>query len=286
MLSSGWKPIPRCALAALLATPLSCAWSQVLYDAALATLPAAQGWTYAALPGLAQQTHTGTAVRLDTSALVAEQAGFARQAPVPLEATHGFALLFSVQLHAEQHASADRAGFSVILLGDDHRGLELGFWTDRVFAQSDSPLFTHAEEGLVDLTSGWVDCALMVQGTRYTFRAGVEAVLTGPVPDYTAFSGFIDPYETPNFIFLGDDTSSASAAFSVRWVALVTPPRLELQPDGAFGWTGLRDVPYTVESSADLVSWSTVTVLASSTGHFRVDPPALGRHGFFRAAFR
>jgi hypothetical protein len=40
--------------------------------------------------------------------------------------------------------------------------------------------------------------------------------------DYTNFSGPIDPYETPNFIFMGDNTTSAEARIKLSFVSVTT----------------------------------------------------------------
>jgi hypothetical protein len=45
-------------------------------------------------------------------------------------------------------------------------------------------------------------------------------VLTGPLRDYTAFKGLISPYQTPDFLFIGDDTHAASGAFRIARVWL------------------------------------------------------------------
>jgi hypothetical protein len=45
--------------------------------------------------------------------------------------------------------------------------------------------------------------------------------LSGPVRDHTPFLGAFDPYETPDFLFVGDDTTSAKAAFSLRRVEIL-----------------------------------------------------------------
>jgi len=46
-------------------------------------------------------------------------------------------------------------------------------------------------------------------------------VLSGPVRDHTPFVGTFDPYETPDFLCIGDDTTSAKAAFSLRRVGIL-----------------------------------------------------------------
>ena len=57
-------------------------------------------------------------------------------------------------------------------------------------------------------------------GDTYTLTANAEPLLTGPLRDYSAFAGFPDPYETPNFLFLGDNTTSAQARVRLRFVSV------------------------------------------------------------------
>ena len=121
---------------------------QVLYDGSLGTAPAQQGWATVSLPLSLATPVADSAVRLDTLALSGELSGFSRTAPSPLDRTNGFCAVFTLRLHEESHNTPDRAGLSVIVLGHDKRGLELAFWADRVWAQSDAPLFKHAEEAL------------------------------------------------------------------------------------------------------------------------------------------
>ncbi len=122
----------------------------VLYDGALNTAPSDQGWAYQAFPGPAGETATvsvgGGVTTLTTTGANGIQAGYSRIAPFSLDRATGFTLDFDVKLLSEAHASNDRAGFSVIVLSHDKKGIELGFWDGLVWAQSDSPFFTHAEE--------------------------------------------------------------------------------------------------------------------------------------------
>ena len=92
-----------------------------------------------------QAIATNGVALLDTSLAHSTQAGWSQVLGPGLDRAKGFALLFSAQLDAETHKNTNRAGFSVILLADDKQGIELGFWTDTIFAQSDAPLFTRAE---------------------------------------------------------------------------------------------------------------------------------------------
>ena len=212
-----------------LALPLL-ASGEVLYDPALGTLPGAQGWNFVSLPFSTPLSIEGSEVRLNTTALLQVSAGFSRIAPLPLDRTAGFTLRVTLRVLDENHGTRiDRAGFSLTVLSLDRKGIELGFWKDRVWAQSDSPLFTHAEEALWPNTDSQV-FELTLQGGTYTLGVSGKTVLTGPIRDYTPFVGLIDPYETPNFLFIGDNTTSAGASIGVGRVELaalpVTPPSL------------------------------------------------------------
>lgn len=223
-------------LAALSVLPAAAASkATVLYDGGLGTTPNAQGWTYVGLP---TPTASGGATTLNTSASQQLQAGFsASQAgflgstvTVPaLSRTSGFTVTFTVQVQAESHTGSDRAGFSVIVLADDARGIELGFWSNEIWAQEGgtTKLFTHAEGAAFDTTSGLIGYELAIHGDTYALSSGGQPILSGAVRDYSAFSGTIDPYETPSYLFFGDDTTSASASIRLAAIGLVQPLTLD-----------------------------------------------------------
>ncbi len=241
--------------------------AQILYDGGQGTLPANQGWTYGAFGGATQGVVNGS-VLLDTTLPGSVQAGWTRSSPTPLQRTNGFTLLFTAQVIAENHSSTNRAGFSVIVLSADKRGIELGFWTNLIFAQSDTPLFTHAEEALWSTSTGHVQYALTMLATNYVLRANGTPILAGPVRDYTPFTGFPDVYETPNFLFLGDDTSSATAVAGIRQVILVQPPSLRQVSSEVVSWSGISNLTYRVEASTNLVNWTSVGDVSSLTSDF------------------
>ena len=206
-----------------------------LYDDSQGNLPGDQPWVgYFALGGVATQTANAQGVQLQTDQPVG--AGYSNHQPTSLpfapalvnnafpslDDSVGYSLSFEMQLLSESHFSDDRAGFSVIALGSDGRGIELAFWEDRVFAQSDSPLFTHAEEGLFDTTASERDYVLTVQNNAYSLAADTQTILTGALRDYSAFNGtpFGVPYSLSNYIFLGDDTSSALATVNLGSIVL------------------------------------------------------------------
>jgi hypothetical protein len=203
----------------------------VLYDGALGTLPDAQGFTFLALPSVSP-TVSGGATILDTSSDKSTYAGYFSK-PTPqlvLDRVIGYTVSFTVQVELEDHSGSDknsdgiedRAGFSLIVLSSDKRGIELGFWKDRIWAQeggTGSTLFTQAEVATFDTQSARRPYTLAVQGDSYALSSNGAPILSGNLRDYTALTGFPDPYETPNLIFVGDDTTSASAKVQLAYVA-------------------------------------------------------------------
>jgi hypothetical protein len=254
--------------------------AQILFDGSLG-LPSGQGWTYGALGGT--QTLTNNAVLLDTSAANSFQAGYTLTSN-RLNRTNGFTLLFTSQMIAEVHANNNRAGFSVIVLADDKRGLELAFWTNRIFVQSDSPLFTHAEETNYP-TTALINYALTFHPTNYLLSANGTTILSGPVRDYTAFSGFPNPYSSTNFLFFGDDTTSAGGAFILKKVALITAPQLGALSDRLITRTGVSSLAYSVPSSSNLTTWAVKGSATSTTSQFTFTNTASTSPRFFRVVY-
>jgi hypothetical protein len=212
----------------------------VLYDGALGNKPNDQGWTFLVTAGSTTPSFSGSATTLDTSSSKGTSAGYfaakggflGSTAPVPtLDRAIGYTVAFTVQVELEDHAGSDkngdgtedRAGFSLIVLSSDKRGIELGFWKDRIWVQeggSGNTLFTQAEGAPFDTQSARMPYVLTVQDDSYTLSSNGATILSGNLRDYSAFNGFPDPYETPNLIFLGDDTSSASAKIGLAYVAV------------------------------------------------------------------
>lgn len=132
--------------------------------------------------------------------------------------SQGFQLTFRNQILSEQHGSIHRAGWSVLLLGQDRKGVELGFWENEIWAQSQSPLFQHGEGVSFD-TRIARDYRLQILGDRYALAADGLTILEGDVKDYSSFG---NPYNLPNFLFFGDNTSSAGGTSILGKVSLQT----------------------------------------------------------------
>lgn len=205
----------------------------VLYDAVSGTIPQSPNMTFASFPAVTPTYENGATV-LDTTLSNSISAGWVSSAGSPsnfptLDRGIGFQIDFTVQIDSEAHVNNNRAGFSVILLGDDKKGVELAFWENEIWAQHDSTtgaIFTHGEGVAFTTTAGLVDYQMIIVGDTYTVTADTTPILTGPVRDYTDFDGSPDPYETPNFIFLGDDTGSAQASIRLTYVSVTAhdPP--------------------------------------------------------------
>ncbi|MCL4300667.1 MAG: hypothetical protein KJ077_33330 [Anaerolineae bacterium] len=224
--------------------------TQVLYDGVLGGTPDTQGFFYLPL-GQASNTWAGGITTLNTFTATTTQAGYANAIPplVPVPASFpilnrvtGYTLRFSVQVIGEAHPVAssdrngdgigDRAGFNVIAISSDgQRGIELGFWTDQIWAQNggaaepppnSNTLFTHGESASFNTTAGLIPYELRVLGGAYSLAVGSTEILSGSLRDYTAFNGSPDVYETPNFTFFGDNTGSAKAIVKLSHISVIT----------------------------------------------------------------
>jgi hypothetical protein len=211
----------------------------VLYDSALGGTPDVQGklMFHASPDALAVQTFDAGATTLDTSRGRHDAAGYmiAPSHRPRLDRRKGYTIEFVAQIVEESHGASDkngddigdRAGLSVIALSDDLKGIEIGFWKDEIWAQEDGAaeppggtLFTHAEGAAFDTTGDLTRYTLTVKDNSYRLSTQGQAILSGRLRDYTAFEGPVNPYRTPNFVFLGDDTGSAQAVIRLSYVAV------------------------------------------------------------------
>ena len=161
---------------------------------------------------------------LDTTGEVGDQAGYsARDFPI-LDRQEGFSAFLSSQITEEVHINQNRAGFSLLVLSDDLLGIELAFWANEIWAQrgGEGKMFTHGEGVVYDTTVALGTYELRILDDSYTLLVGEEVILSGPLRDYSSFTGFPNPYITPNFIFMGDNTTSAGAVVDIAYMALET----------------------------------------------------------------
>ncbi|MBW4505006.1 MAG: DUF4347 domain-containing protein [Scytonematopsis contorta HA4267-MV1] len=223
----------------------------ILYDGSLNTLPQAQGWSYSGSRGVTP-TAINNVTNLNTIANNSLNASFSN-INATLNNTTGYIVSFTAQILAELRAlnanknndgKDDRAGFSLIVVSSDNKkAIELGFWTDRIWAQEDGTtqefaylepaddiprndfrtLFTQGEFANYNTTSSLINYDLAVQGNTYTLFANSNAILSGRLRDYTAFDKIIpSPYQQSNLIRFGDNTTSARANINLAKVAVTT----------------------------------------------------------------
>lgn len=205
------------------------AMDYVLYDASLGTLPGTQPWLFYGAAGTATQSLLGTSgTRLTTD--LAAQAGWSNTIPIlntfknanfpTLSSADGFAIDWSMQMIAESHSSVNRAGTSMILLGSDNKGIEIGFWTDQIWAQTADPLFTKGESTNFVTTASSVNYRLLIKDSSYYLFANDAKILSGQTRSYAAFGSA--PYTLSNYFFIGDNTTSASATVDIGSIRLIT----------------------------------------------------------------
>lgn len=206
----------------------------VLYNGAAGGLPASQGhFTYADPGGQATQSFSNGVTTFDTTASNSISAGYGYTGAtdgLTFDRAAGYTVRVTVQIMSEQHANPDRAGFSMIALSSDHRGIELGFWADQIWAQNydATAQFTHGETVSFDTTAALTTYNLTILGDTYTLRNGATVLLTGSLRDYSGFCSNNPtpycPYGVPNFLFMGDDTSSAQATIRLSFASLMPGP--------------------------------------------------------------
>jgi hypothetical protein len=240
------------ALLALLSAAGVRAGEIVLYDETMGDRPQDQPW-FAYFYDFLGRSDPGTSVvaggvAMDSTSSLGDSAGFFNHgisislfppsyswimknpAFPALDPSDGFRLGFELEIRDEDHGNSDRAGFSAILLGQDLRGIELGFWEDSVWAQS-GPAFTRAEQTDFNTTIGSILYELTILGLDYMLSADGVDILSGTTRDYSPASPFPDPYDVPNMLFLGDNTGSAGADFTLGRVTLVTGPFAPVEND-------------------------------------------------------
>ncbi|HIK43670.1 MAG TPA: hypothetical protein IGR64_02165 [Leptolyngbyaceae cyanobacterium M65_K2018_010] len=217
----------------------------VLFDGIWGQTPDQQGWlAYGTSSSSATQTarsgfttlNTSTAARSGYSNYRPTQATLVNPAFPVLNRTNGYGLSFRLRINSESHSLdtngdglIDRAGFSLILLSSDRQGIELGFWPNEIWAQqggTGSLLFTHSPTArALFSTTTMVDYDLLVIGNTYYLSANQAVILQGVLQNYTAFNlagtGLpYNPYTTPNFLFLGDNTSNGASTSDIARVSL------------------------------------------------------------------
>jgi len=253
------------AACAMLACVPASAATTVLYDYSLAPpntfyTPAAARWMSAGIFG-ANEEFTAQGTRLSPTSLAGNfaYAGYANHgatitpvgagSPPPiqvstgalvnpafpvLDRSAGFNLSFTFRMQDEDHSgNSNRAGFSVTLLDSEHKGVEIGFQSNLIFAQNDGTLgtnlFTAGEQtsasGHIAALGSFNNWNLSISNSGYSLTRAGSVVLSGALRDYSGYSGLgEDAYRTTNFLFVGDNTTSAGAITTLQYLAIGPAP--------------------------------------------------------------
>ena len=223
-----------------------------LYDGTTPTVPDKQGWLAYGWVGGAFQVVIPGASTLKT---IGGVAGYSNHQPLQprlvnsafpsLVRDHSYRVSFQLALTSESHNNNNRAGLSLTAIGQDLQGIELGFWSNRIWAQqggTSSTLFTqNPNESVTFSTKTLVSYDLLVVNSSYYLTANNRLILQGSLQDYSAFVGNglpYNPYRTPNFLFLGDNTTSADATVTLARMGVTTATQGTAQADTLVGNNG------------------------------------------------
>ncbi|MEM9448721.1 MAG: PPC domain-containing protein [Cyanobacteria bacterium P01_E01_bin.6] len=146
-----------------------------------------------------------------------------------LDASIGYTLSFDLAIATETSNSANRAGFSVVIVSNDgSSAIELGFDSTGIFAQSENFTATESFTPSTFSMSELVSYDLYVADSGYRLFANDTEILSGNVRTYNFDPSQSDPplpvnpYTTQNFVFLGDNTDQASSTVTLNNVSLFT----------------------------------------------------------------
>lgn len=269
-----------------------------LYSGYLNQAPTAQNWLAFANvnitnpANLATQTVDETGVTLNTTVDEDIYAGYSNYTFNPftgtytlvnanfptLDSTTGYTVSFNAQVLTDAESNPSRAGFSIIVTSNDPtKAIELAFQNDKIFAQDDSPLFVE-DPGVTTAfdTTKATQYSLKVQNDAYQLLADGTSILTGTLRNYAAFNSppIPDPYETPNFLFFGDNTTSAQGRFRLNQVTVETPTRIRFQPNADYN--GSATLQFRAWDTTDGSFNGQTGVNASQTGGLNAFSSALG----------
>ena len=222
-----------------------------LYDGS--GLPETQGYLAPAAlnsigsPVSPQSTIVANGIEVDSNANSAEYSGYTNHLPklsnpselVPINSAFpnlnqdsGYSIFFTVALDSFNDFSDpnnDRAAFSITAIGKNNKGIELGFDSNQIFAQSSN--FISAETATF-ITSNTNSYKLKVDSSGYQLFAnnGAISILNGSLRtyDFTPSASkpplAFNPYQTENFLFLGDNTGQAYGNFTLGAVSVSSVP--------------------------------------------------------------
>ncbi len=147
-----------------------------------------------------------------------------------LDARTGYSVAFTLQIISET-SNPNRAGFSLLVISSNQTGVELGFRTNQIFAQSSS--FLESNNSLLNTTTSR-NYTLQVVNGQYTLLDGatpVGSLNNQSLNNYSSFNPALsnpplpfNPYTTSNLIFFGDNTDQGTANFTISNISVNALP--------------------------------------------------------------
>ncbi len=198
-----------------------------------------------------------------------------------LDANTGFTVAFTLQIAAET-SNPNRAGFSLTVIGSNQTGIELGFRTNQIFAQSSN--FIETNNSLLNTTVSR-NYTLQVVNGAYTLRNGgaiVGSLNNQPLINYN-FNPLastpplpFNPYTSPNFLFFGDNTDQGNANFTISNIIVnalpVANPESYQTPVDTILTVAAPNGVLANDSDADGDTLTTVLVTPPSLGSLALNP--------------
>lgn len=206
-----------------------------------AGLPSAQGWSTLSLGTAGSGTLVDQTYVLDSTGVGVDTWGHARISPVPLDGSAGYMVNFAIRVPIQSNSNPDRAGFSMLFVGNDPtQSIELAFRTQEVFAyEYVNGAFVQGASAAFNVGFTQHSYTLSVANGAYSLSAMGNVLISGSLQHYASPT---IPYAIPNFMFFGDNTSSASAVAEVNFIDVVAvpEPRAALMLLAGLGLVALR----------------------------------------------
>lgn len=211
--------VTAAALAAGMALPAA---AQIAFYAG-SGLPSEQGWSTLSIGDPGTGTIVDQTYVLDSTLAGVDTWGHARISPVPLDATLGYSVNFSIRVPIESHSNANRAGFSMLFVGNDpSQSIELAFRTNEVFAyEYVAGAFVQGPSAAFGVGFTQHNYMLTVAGGQYSLSAMGNVLISGNLQHYQSP---LIPYAIQNFMFFGDNTSSGSAVAEINHIDVIAVP--------------------------------------------------------------
>jgi hypothetical protein len=216
------RPVLALAAATLSAALAGPATGQIAFFAG-SGLPSAQGWTTLSIGNPGTEGIVNDTFQLDSTGPGVDTWGYSRISPVPLDAALGYTVNFSIRVPSETHSSANRAGFSMLFVGNDPtQSIELAFRMNEVFAyEYVAGAFVQGPLEGFGVSFTQHSYTLTVANGQYSLSAMGNVLISGNLQHYQSP---LIPYAIPNFMFFGDNTSSGSAIAEVNFIDVVAVP--------------------------------------------------------------